>query len=164
MDPNRFRTAPMFAAGLAALLVAGAPFAAGAGQGAAGEPRPTAAKATARASAPAAAASGVVGEATLAARNLPLGAPSLRIYRSVRPDGSVAFADRAAPGARDVQIRSYASASDAPAIATAQQQQQHWREHAEAFSRRLRERDEADERERRAREITEAPYVVLVFR
>jgi len=161
MASNRVRTGSAFAAGLAALLAAGAPFCAVAGQGAQGDSR----TASARTSSPAVAAGEVAGDSSaLAARNLPLGAPSLRIYRSVGADGSVGYADRAAPGAKIVQIRTYVSASDTQAVATAQRQQQYWREQADAFARRLQERDEAEERERRAREISSSPFLFLVSR
>jgi len=160
MDSNPVRTGAVLAAGLVALLAAGAPLSAGAGQGAKVDAR----AAPARASVPAVAAGRVAGDTSLTARNLPLGAPSLRIYRSTGADGSVGYADSAAPGARIVQVRTYASASDPQAIATAQRQQRYWREQSDAFARRLQERDEAEERERRDREISSSPFLYLVSR
>lgn len=84
-----------------------------------------------------------------------LDVPGTRIYRSVGPDGAVAFSDEPARGSQSVQIRSFASSSDAEALATAQRQKAYWKSQAEAFARRQQERTLADERDRAERDRDE---------
>lgn len=127
------------AAGVLAMLFSGISPAASAGQGGGG--------ATPRAE-PALRATGDGEITTLSARDLPLGGPSVRIYVSVAADGSVAISDQPRPGAKAVQVRTYASASDAPAMATAREQQRHWQEQAQAFEQRLEQRERAAQFER----------------
>ena len=74
-----------------------------------------------------------------------------RVYRSVGPDGRVTFGDQPEPGARAIEIRSFASSSDDEAIATARAQREYWREQSEAFARRRMEREEAEQRAERER-------------
>jgi len=101
----------------------------------------------------------------LSARGMSLDAPATRIYRSVGADGSVVYGDQPIAGARAVQIRSFVSASDATAIATARRQQQYWREQADAFERRRADRQAAEARARadaeRERDETERLVVVV---
>jgi len=130
-------------AGLVATLLWSVSAAAVAGQGD---------RAASRQAAPALRVTGAGDVTTLAARDLPLGGPSLRIYRSVAADGSVAFSDQARPGAKEVQVRTFVSASDAPAMATARRQQRYWHEQAQAFEQRLEQREWAVRFERAARQ------------
>lgn len=82
-------------------------------------------------------------------RGMRVGAPTTRIYRSVSSDGRVVFGDHPETGAREIQVRSFASSSDSHALATARQQQEYWRSQAEGFERRQREREEAEALARR---------------
>ncbi len=79
------------------------------------------------------------------------GPEAVRVFRSVGADGRVTFADRPEPGAKAVQIRSFASSSDHAAMATAAAQQAYWREQSAAFARRRAQREEAELRAERAR-------------
>lgn len=101
----------------------------------------------------------------LEARGLTLGAPVSRVFRSTGADGRVVFSDRPEPGAKSVEVRSFASSSDPQAVETARRRQAYWRAQAAAFSERQKEREEAERRARleaeRAAEA-EARYVLFV--
>lgn len=101
----------------------------------------------------------------LEARGLTLGAPVSRVFRSTGPDGRVVFSDRPEPGAKSVEVRSFAPSSDPQAVETARRRQAYWRAQAAAFSERQRERDEAERRarleEERAAEA-QSRYVLFV--
>jgi hypothetical protein len=87
---------------------------------------------------------------------------AVRVFRSVDADGRVTFGDQPEPGAKAVQIRSFASSSDPQAMATAAAQQAYWREQSEAFARRRAEREEAQERAERER-FDSAPSALYVI-
>lgn len=102
----------------------------------------------------------------LAARELSVGAPVVRVYRSEDAQGRVVFGDRPEPGARSVEVRSFVSSSDAQARETALRQQAYWRAQAAGIDERRKAREEAEqqalEQARRADELR--PLVLVVPR
>ncbi len=87
-----------------------------------------------------------VSAASIGSLNAQSGPESVRVYRSVGADGRVTFGDQPVPGARTIEIRSFASSSDAEAMATARSQKQYWREQSEAFEQRRIDREDAERR------------------
>jgi hypothetical protein len=100
--------------------------------------------------------------ASIGSVNAQSGPESVRVYRSVGADGRVTFGDQPVPGARTVEIRSFASSSDAEAMATARSQKQYWREQSEAFDRRRTDREE-DERRAALDHLESAPSSLYVI-
>ena len=91
-----------------------------------------------------------------------LEAPLTRIYRSVGPDGAVTFGDRPEPGSKAMQIRTYASSSDARAVETANRQRQYWREKSDAFARRQQELREAEQQAAADRDRSSSILMIVV--
>jgi len=106
------------------------------------------------------------GTLALEGRGLALQAPASRVYRSVGPDGRVVFGDRPEPGAKSVLARSFAPSSDPQAMETARRRQAYWREQAEAFSARQKDREQAEARARSEAQSAAggASFVVVVPR
>ncbi len=102
----------------------------------------------------------------LAARDLSVGLPVARVYRSEDAQGRVVFGDRPEPGARSVEVRSFVSSSDPQARETALRQQAYWRAQAAGIDERRKAREEAEqqalEQARRAEETR--PLVLVVPR
>lgn len=101
---------------------------------------------------------------SIAGKGVTLRAPTTRIYQSVDRSGRIIFADHPVAGAQSLRVRSFASASDSHALATAKREQAYWHAQAQGFEQRLREREEAEARAcREAQEAAaRAPVVVLV--
>lgn len=100
----------------------------------------------------------------LVARELSVGAPVARVYRSEDAQGRVVFGDRPEPGARSVEVRSFVSSSDAQARETALRQQAYWRSQAAAIDERRKAREEAEQQAlEQARQAEARRPLVLVL-
>jgi hypothetical protein len=84
------------------------------------------------------------GAPALEARGLSVGAPVARVYRSEDAAGRVVFGDQPEPGARSVEVRTFASSSDPQARETARRQQAYWRAQAAGIAERRKAREEAE--------------------
>lgn len=96
----------------------------------------------------------------ITARNLTVGAPTGRIYRSVGRDGSVVLSDVPEAGAQEMQVRNVSRPPDARQ--RAELERDYWRARARDLDDRLRQREGGAEAARGDREVARDLLLVLV--